>query len=289
MLANLVAAGKLGRKTGEGIYSYGPGEYEFITLDFDREKRIARLTINRPQRANALNFDCYSEISRALDTFEASDEVKCLVITGAGRNFCAGADISMFGAREMEALVNHIGPLVQELLTRIETMSKPVIAAINGACLGGGLELAVACDLRIAKKGAILGLPEVNLGIFPGAGGTQRVTRLIGLARAKELVLMGQNITAEKALDWGLVNAVADPDEFEAVVAEKAQGLAGMASLAQGIAKRVMYYGAQADQRTALFLEGFSSPPAVLSDDASEGITAFMYRRKPKFGARDEK
>lgn len=289
MLASLVAKGKLGRKTGEGIYSYGPGEHELITLDFDKKKGIAKLTINRPHRANALNVDCYSEINKALDAFEASDEVKCLVITGAERNFCAGADISMFGARDMEDLVNNVSPLVQELLTRLETLNKPVIAAINGACLGGGLELAVACDFRIARKDAILGFPEANLGIFPGAGGTQRVTRLIGLARAKELVLMAQNITAQKALDWGLVNAVAEPDKFESMVEEMAQTLADKASLAQGIAKRVMYYGAQADQRTALFLEGFSSPPAILSDDASEGITAFMYRRKPNFGAKNEK
>ncbi|UCG65272.1 MAG: 3-hydroxyacyl-CoA dehydrogenase/enoyl-CoA hydratase family protein [Deltaproteobacteria bacterium] len=288
MLASLVKKGNLGRKTGDGIYSYGPGEYEFITLDFDKKKGIAKLTINRPLRANALNVDCFSEINKALDAFEASDEVKCLVITGAGRVFCAGADISMFGARDVTELLNMSTP-VQELLTRLETLNKPVIAAINGACLGGGLELAIACDLRIAKEGAILGFPEANLGIFPGAGGTQRVTRLIGLARAKELVLMAQNITAQKALDWGLVNAVAEPDKFESTVEEMAQTLADKASLAQGIAKRVMYYGAQADQRTALFLEGFSSPPAILSDDASEGITAFMYRRKPNFGAKNEK
>jgi enoyl-CoA hydratase/3-hydroxyacyl-CoA dehydrogenase len=282
MLAGLVAKGKLGRKTGEGIYSYGPGEYELIRLDFDNENRVAKLTINRPQRANALNIDCYSEIRRALDEFEANDEVKCLVITGAGRNFCAGADISMFGAGNTEEMVKILPP-IQELLTRFETMSKPVIAAVNGTCLGGGLELASACDLRIAKKGAVLGFAEANLGLFPGTGGTQRVTRLIGLARAKELVLSGQTITADKALDWGLVNAVAEPDEFEAKVAEVAKSLADKACLGQGIAKRVIYYGVQADQQTAIFLEGSSFPPAVLSEEASEGITAFTYGRKPKF------
>ena len=285
MLAELVAKGKLGRKTGEGIYSYGPGEYEQIRLDFDREKKVATLTINRPQRANALNIDCYSEIGRALDAFEANDEAKCLVITGAGRIFSAGADISMFGSGDTEAMVK-VMPPIQQLLSRLETMSKPVIAAINGACLGGGLELAIACDLRIAGKRAILGFAEANLGLFPGTGGTQRVTRLIGLARAKELVLLAQNITADKALDWGLVNAVAEPDEFEAKVAEMAQSLVDKASLGQGIAKRVMYYGAQADQQAAVFLEGSSFPPVILSEEASEGITAFMYRRKPEFGTK---
>lgn len=283
MLASLVAKGKLGRKTGEGIYSYGPAEYELITLDFDKSKRVATLTINRPNRANSLNFDCYAEINKALDAFEANDDVKCLVITGAGRNFSAGADISIFGSGDMEEIVANY-PLIQGLLTRLETMSKTVIAAINGACLGAGLELAIACDLRIAMQGAILGFAEANLGLFPGTGGTQRVTRLIGWARAKELVLMAQNITADQALDWGLVNAVAEPDKFKALAEEMARSLADKACLAQGVAKRVMYYGAQADQQTAIFMEGSSFPPVILSDEASEGITAFMYRRKPKFG-----
>jgi enoyl-CoA hydratase/3-hydroxyacyl-CoA dehydrogenase len=285
MLAELVKKGKLGRKSGEGVYSYGPGVYELIALEFDKEKRIARLALNRPHRANALNLDCYSEMNRALDEFESSPDVKCLVITGAERHFSAGADISIFGSGDMDEIVRLLQPIA-DFHTRLETLSKPVIAAINGTCLGGGLELAIACDMRIAKKDAVLGFPEANLGIYPGAGGTQRVTRLIGLARAKELVLTGQSISAEKALHWGLVNAVAESEGFEALVTETAQNLADRASLAQVIAKRVMYYGAQADQRTALFLEGHSFPPVLLSEEASEGITAFMYRRKPKFGVK---
>jgi len=284
MLENLVAEGKLGRKTGRGIYSYGPGEYELIALDFDNKSAVATLTINRPNRANSLNFDCYAEINDALDAFEASDEVKCLVITGAGKNFSAGADIAMFGSGNPKEMVDNYPP-VQNLLNRLETMGKPVIAAINGACLGGGLELAISCDLRIARKGAILGLAEANLGLFPGAGGTQRITRLIGWARAKEMVMLANNIPAEQAFDWGLVNMVAEPDQFKAVVGKIAQSLVDKAGMAQGVAKRVMYYGAQADQQTAIFLEGSSFPSVILSDEASEGITAFMYRRKPKFGA----
>ena len=283
MLAGFVAQGKLGRKTGEGFYSYGPGEYELIILDCNKETKVATLTLNRPQRANSLNMDLFAEIAKALDVVEASNDIKCLVITGTGKNFSAGADISMFASGDMGEMVKMVHPL-QDLLTRFETSPKPIIAAINGACLGGGLELAVACDLRIAKRGATLGFAEANLGLFPGSGGTQRATRLIGLARAKELILSAQTLTADKAMEWGLVNTVADPDKFDAAVDEMAQILVSRASMAQGIAKRVMYYGAQIDQRTGVFLEGSSFPPVIVSDEASEGITAFFYRRKPKFG-----
>jgi enoyl-CoA hydratase/carnithine racemase len=149
--------------------------------------------------------------------------------------------------------------------------------------MGGGLELAVACDMRIASSRAILGFAEANLVLFPGTGGTQRVTRLIGLARAKEMVLTGQIVMPDKALEWGLINAVAEPEAFNEKVAEMARALADRGSLGQGIAKRVMYCGSQTDQQTAVIYEGANFPPVVLSEEASEGITAMVYRRKPEF------
>jgi enoyl-CoA hydratase/carnithine racemase len=238
--------------------------------------------LNRPNRANAFNFDFIIEINEALDELEKQDDVRCIVITGAGANFCGGADFSAFASGKMnDALIFSETP--HEVFTRIETYPKPVIAAINGPAIGGGLEIALACDIRIMNKKAILRLPELTLGLTPGAGATQRLSRLIGGARAKEMVLLSEPVMADKALDWGLVNYVAEPDKFEALVDDIAMRLASGAPLAQKLAKALLYYGAQADQRTGLFIEAAASANIALTKDLNEGITSNSYRRQPKF------
>jgi enoyl-CoA hydratase len=205
-----------------------------------------------------------------------------VVITGAGANFCGGADFAAFASGEADAAIN-FSEAPHEVFTRIETYAKPVIAAINGPAMGGGLELALACDIRIMNKTAIVRLPELTLGMFPGAGATQRLGRLIGWSRAKEMILLSDPVDAAKALEWGLVNLIAEPKEFNKLVDETAARLAAGAPLALKYTKALFYYGAQADQRTALYLEGALSGDVGMSKDLNEGITAMNSRRPPKF------
>lgn len=254
---------------------------EFTNIIVRQEKEIGFIIINRPELRNALNLETLEEIERALDQLRANQEIRVVIFTGAGeKSFAAGADISQLNKRTM---IEALQPNMSATYRKIEDYEKPTIAAINGFALGGGLELALACDIRIASYHAKVGLPEVGLGIIPGAGGTQRLTRIIGKGKAMDLILTGDIITADEAERIGLISKAVPQDEL----IEKAKEYAGKISLkgplALRLAKAAVNRGADIEMETALYLEKLSQTILIGSDDKREGTQAFLEKRKPQF------
>jgi enoyl-CoA hydratase len=247
----------------------------------DRAGAVAVVTVDRQDALNALDLATLTELRARLRDTAADDEVRAVILTGAGEKaFVAGADIKYMSGLDVEQAKGW-GALGHEAGRLLETMPKPTIAAINGFALGGGCELALACDIRYAASGAKLGQPEVNLGIIPGWGGTQRLARVCGLGVAKELIFTGRVIGAEEALRIGLVNAVHDP------VLDKARETAALLASKSPIALRVMKELANralgGDHAANLDAEGETFGELFSSDDAKEGMTAFVEKREPVF------
>jgi enoyl-CoA hydratase len=252
------------------------------TLLTSLQDGILTVTINRPDKMNALNRIVFEELEVVLDRIEADAQIKAVIITGAGtKAFVAGADISEFTAltpQEATQLARR-GQLVFE---RIEKNAKPVVAAVNGFALGGGCELAMACHMRLAAEQAKFGQPEVNLGLIPGYGGTQRLTQLVGKGKALELMMSGNMLSATEALQWGLVNHVCTGEEL---IDKTKQLLAAIISKGPGAVARVITavnacYEKQVDgylEEVRLFGECFGTP------EMKEGVTAFLEKRKPNF------
>lgn len=255
----------------------------YETIKLEREKSTLWIMINRQHRLNAFNDVFMEELADALDTAERDPSLKCVIITGEGdRAFSAGADLTMF-SKVTPVKAEVFSRLGQKVFGKIEEMSKPVVAAINGFALGGGLELALACDFRVAAEHAELGSPEVSLGLIPGWGGTQRLSRIVGLARAKELVMLGNRLKAEEALKLGLVNRVVHYDKLRDEARELAKKLSELAPIALRYAKHALNFGTQAPLEAGLRLESGLMGLTFSTEDIKEGVEALMSRRKAEF------
>ncbi|HUV98175.1 MAG TPA: enoyl-CoA hydratase-related protein, partial [Candidatus Paceibacterota bacterium] len=256
-----------------------PVSFQYII--YEKNEGIATITLNRPDALNAWSTELAQEFLGAMEDARNDESVKVVIITGAGEKaFSAGADIkAMKGMTALKA--RELSNMGYKICNAIETIEKPVIAAINGYALGGGMEVSMACDFRVASDKARMGQTEINIGLIPGWGGTQRLTRLVGKARAKELVYTGKIVDASTALQWGLVNMVVAATELMIAVRQFAQELAGKAPVAVKVAKALIDKGAEIDLESALALEREGFGVVASSEDLQEGVSAFTEKRKP--------
>jgi enoyl-CoA hydratase len=257
----------------------------YETLLIERRGRVAVITINRPEKRNALNIQTRAEGAAALDELRDDESVGVVVFTGAGdKAFIAGADIGEFAGRT--SLTQRDVMMGRSLFTAIDSFPKPIIAMVNGYCLGGGCELALSCDLRIASETASFGQPEINLGIIPGGGGTQRLTRLVGEGKAMELILTGDIIDARTAYNIGLVNMVVAASDLDAKTMEMANRIAEKSPIALRMAKEAVKIASRSNLDEGLRREVDLFALCFSSEDKDEGVKAFLEKRKPQFKGR---
>lgn len=254
----------------------------YENIKYEVNEGIGYVTINRPKALNALNMDVLTDLYAAFTEIEADEAVKAVIVTGEGKAFVAGADIAQMsqlnalGGREM-MIMGH------KVMNLIESVEKPVIAAVNGFALGGGCELAMACDIRIASEKAKFAQPEVGLGIIPGFGGTQRLARLVGKGMAKYMIMTAEMISAAEAYRIGLVEKVAAPEELMEEAVKVAKTIASKAPIAIATAKSAINNGFDMDMKSASKFEIETFTAAFGSEDKTEGMAAFLEKRAPEF------
>jgi len=256
---------------------------EYTNIIYEKRERVATIILNRPKALNALSTALLAEMYDALQDAERDEDIHVIVITGAGdRAFAAGADISEIQGLSSIGARNYSLSL-QEYTRYMERVRKPIIAKINGFCLGGGQEFAMACDFRIACDKARFAQPEINLAVIPGAGGTQRLTRLVGKTKAMEIDMLGDMIDANEAHRLGLVNKVVPAEELDKAVDELTQKLLSKSSVVLGIIKLAVNKGIEMDLDRALYYEAECFGSARATEDSTEGLKAFLEKRKPEF------
>lgn len=252
------------------------------TILLETQGHVATITINRPKALNALSTQVLTELNEALDEVNANTEVYALVITGAGeKSFVAGADIAEMKDKDVSEAATY-GEFGNAVFSKIENFRCPVIAAINGFALGGGCELAMSCDIRIASDNAVFGQPEVGLGITPGFGGTQRLARIVSVGIAKEMIYGARNIKADRAYAIGLVNNVVTPEELMPTVMKMANGIAKNAPIAVACAKKAINEGLQGNIDTGIAVEVREFSNCFASEDQTYGMTCFLEKAKEK-------
>lgn len=260
----------------------------YETIIYEKEEGIGIVTFNRPKQLNAMSFQLKKEVSDAFDKMEKDDDVKAVILTGGAKAFCSGADIkerSSVKRTQPEYYFNQRKTHL-DFYGKIEHFEKPVIAAVSGVAVGGGCEISLACDLRIASETARFGVPEVKLGMIPAGGGTQRLPRIIGITKAKELLYTGEFIDAQEAYRLGLVNKVVPVEQLMEEAKAFARKITLNPPLAVKFAKRAVNAGMQMDLMAGLDYETYCATILTTSEDREEGFKAFMEKRKPVFKGR---
>ncbi|MDE0008476.1 MAG: enoyl-CoA hydratase/isomerase family protein [Gammaproteobacteria bacterium] len=257
---------------------------DYQETTYEVEGAMAFLTINRPEKHNAISLATLAELQHSVARAGADDAVRVVTITGAGgRSFASGSDLSEVLHRDFKKALE---PIVQGLADQLERLPKPTIAAIDGICMGGGLEVALGCDLRIATPTSRFATPEGKLGIIPGGGATARLPRIVGRGWGMEMMLMGEPIDAERALSIGLVTRLVEREELLPEARRMAEHLASFAPFVPRTMKAMVHFGMEAGLAGALMFEKYAQGALVQTEDSREGITAFLEKRKPEFKGR---